>query len=178
MLPKSKTLKASIVLLLVASAFAVIAMAPDARRFETDFGDPIGNYNFRVEIDGVNAGLFTSVDGLSVEQEVIEYRDGSDNIVRKLPGRTKYSNITLKRGYVADDAMHDWIQSSLLDPSGETIARKNGSLILVNKAGEDLVRYNFFEAWPCKWKGLSTEGDKGETLTEEVEICIEWFEEA
>ena len=25
------------------------------RRFETDFGDPIGNYNFKVEIEGVDS---------------------------------------------------------------------------------------------------------------------------
>jgi|GEM_PF-2094568 len=33
----------------------------------------VGEYNFRVEIDGVNAGQFQSVDGLSIEIEVIEY---------------------------------------------------------------------------------------------------------
>ena len=34
-----------------------------------EFGDPIGNYNFRVEIDGIDAGQFTGVDGLQIEQE-------------------------------------------------------------------------------------------------------------
>lgn len=43
-------------------------------------------------------GAFKNVDGLSVEQEVIEYQDGTDAATRKRPGRTKYNNITLKRG--------------------------------------------------------------------------------
>ena len=35
----------------------------------------------------------------------IEYQDGDDLVLRKRPGRTKYSNITLERGYVLDEAM-------------------------------------------------------------------------
>ncbi len=50
------------------SLWALDAPAP-ARR--TEYGDPIGNYNFKVTIDGVDAGQFTAVDGLSVEQEVV-----------------------------------------------------------------------------------------------------------
>jgi hypothetical protein len=30
-----------------------VSAGGDARRFETDFGDPVGNYNFKVEIEGV-----------------------------------------------------------------------------------------------------------------------------
>lgn len=60
-------------------------------------------YRFAVEIEGVTTGAFQEVSGLSMEVEVVEYLDGDDLLLRKRSGRTKYSNITLKRGYVGDD---------------------------------------------------------------------------
>lgn len=41
------------------------------RRAES-FGDAIGNYNFMVEISGVNAGYFKGVDGLNAEIKTTE----------------------------------------------------------------------------------------------------------
>ena len=38
-----------------------------ARRTEA-FGDPVGNYNFKVEIDGVDAGQFTADDDISTDK--------------------------------------------------------------------------------------------------------------
>ena len=58
--------------------------------------DHIGQFNFTIEIEGVNAGHFKSVDGLSAEIEVIEYQDGDDLFLRKRPGRAKFGDITLK----------------------------------------------------------------------------------
>ncbi len=41
---------------------------PDKRRFETDFGDPIGNYSFRVEIAGT-----TSADTAAFEEQMTSF---------------------------------------------------------------------------------------------------------
>ncbi|MEE9323465.1 MAG: hypothetical protein V3U72_02875, partial [Candidatus Aenigmarchaeota archaeon] len=62
------------------AVFSSGVLAP-TRRTE-DFGDPIGNYNFKVEIAGIEAGYFTSVDGLTIEHEVIEYMNGDELLVR------------------------------------------------------------------------------------------------
>ena len=62
--------------------------------------DHIGNFNFKVEIEGVTQGAFKNVEGLDSETEVVEFQDGEDIVLRKRPGRTKYSNLTLKRGYI------------------------------------------------------------------------------
>lgn len=61
--------------------------------------DPLGNYNFMVEIDGSAVANFSEVSGLEIETEVIEYRSGNDiSRVRKIPGLHKAGDITLKRG--------------------------------------------------------------------------------
>src|SRR5262249_46928705 len=61
--------------------------------------DPLGNFRFRVEIDGVAVAGFSEALVGSATTDVIEYREGTDPmLVRKLPGLSKFDNITLKRG--------------------------------------------------------------------------------
>jgi len=55
--------------------------------------------HFRVEWGGTNVG-FMEVSGLSIELDVVDYREGSspENSVRKMPGMKKFSDVVLKRG--------------------------------------------------------------------------------
>jgi phage tail-like protein len=66
--------------------------------------DPLNNYNFKVEIDGIQVGGFSEASGLESTVEVVEYREGGlNNTVHKLPGKTTYSDIVLKRGTTGGD---------------------------------------------------------------------------
>jgi phage tail-like protein len=146
-----------------------------------DFGDVIGNYNFRIEIDGVDAGQFTAVDGLSIEQEVIEYQNGDDPLTRKRPGRVKYGDVTLKKGYVASTVLNDWIEAARCGNGDYT--RKNMSIVLCDNStptdgGAEIKRWNCFECFPKSWKVSSLDGKGNDVMTEEMVIVIEWFEEA
>lgn len=134
--------------------------------------DHIGQFNFRVEIDGVTQAAFKACEGLDSETEVIEYQDGDDIILRKRPGRTKYSNITLKRGYVSSDELWQW-RKKVMDGK---VDRKSGSVILLNDTGDEVMRYNFFEAWPAKWKGFTLDGKGTDVAVEELEFVVERWE--
>jgi phage tail-like protein len=80
-----------------------------SRRFEQNkYGDHIGHFNFMVEISGVEAGYFKGVDGLSAEIEVIEYQDGDDLFLRKRPGRAKFGDVTLKKGFIVTQELQMW----------------------------------------------------------------------
>ena len=142
-------------------------MAADNRR---DF-DYVGQFNFSVEIENVTVGRFKSVDGLDSETEIVEYQDGDDLILRKRPGRTKYSNVVLKRGY-ADKSMEELWQwrKSVMDGKVE---RKSGSVVLQNDHAKEICRYNFFHAWPCKWKGWDLDGKGTDVAVEEIELAVE-----
>ncbi len=50
--------------------------------------NPLGNYRFIVEINGIQSTSFAEVKMPDSEIEVVEYRDGSDpsRAIRKLPG--------------------------------------------------------------------------------------------
>ena len=130
--------------------------------------DHIGNFNFLVEIEGVSQAAFKNVEGLDSETEIVEYQDGDDIILRKRPGRTKYSNITLKRGYINTTELWDWRKKVI---EGK-IERKSGSVILCADDGSEIMRYNFFEAWPSKWKGFTLDGKGTDVNVEEIELAV------
>ncbi|HIA03553.1 MAG TPA: phage tail protein [Myxococcales bacterium] len=134
--------------------------------------DHIGAFNFKVEIEGVTQGAFRNVEGLDSETEVVEFQDGDDVMLRKRPGRTKYSNITFKRGYINNTELWDWRKKVVEG----TVERKAGSIILCGDDGSEIMRYNFFEAWPSKWKGFSLDGKGADTTVEELELVVEKLE--
>jgi len=134
--------------------------------------DHIGAYNFKVEIDGVTQAAFKAVDGLDSETEIIEYQDGDDLTLRKRPGLTRYSNVILKRGYVNTDELWLWRKSVMEG----MVDRKSGSIIVCDDNGEEIMRYNFFEAWPAKWRGFDLDGRTSTTAVEEIELAVEKLE--
>jgi len=139
---------------------------------KTASGDHLGHFNFRIEIDGVVIGGFHEVNGLESETEVVEYKEGDDIIVRKRPGRTKYPNIVFKRGFANTSEFWEW-RKKVIDGRTE---RKSGSIIVMNDAGEETMRYNFFEAWPAKWVGPSLNSNQGQHAVEEIHLVIERWE--
>lgn len=134
--------------------------------------DPLGNFNFRVEVEGVTQGAFKAVEGLDSQTEIIEYQDGDDLTLRKRPGRTRYSNIVLRRGFVNSDEFWKWRRAVV---EGK-VERKSGSVILLDDSGGEVMRYNFFEGWPCVWRGFELNGRGTEATVEEVQIAVERIE--
>ena len=141
--------------------------------------DPYGSYNFQVIINGISddgasvKGSFTEVSGLEVEVAPIEYRNGSEDItVRKIPGLKKFSNITLKRGIVADLAFWNWIVRAM---NGD-VQRVEGSIVLLDEDREEVMRWNFVRGWPCKWTGPGLNATNNEIAMETLEICHEGLE--
>ena len=115
--------------------------------------DPYRNFNFLVEIDGIAQASFIECGGLGATTEVIETREGGDNTtVRKLPGKTTYTDITLKWGVNASKELWKWREQVIHG----TVARKNGSIVAYDLANRtEVARWNFVSAWPSKWEGSS-----------------------
>src|SRR5690606_14488347 len=103
-----------------------------------------------VEIDGIRRAAFQECSGIDSSVDVIEYREGGRNdAARKLPGMAKFSNIVLKRGITDDRDLFDWHRRVV---EGRT-ERRNGSIVLLDRAGSEVARWNFRRAWPTKWDG-------------------------
>ena len=137
--------------------------------------DHLVTSKFRVEIEGVTQGVFVAMEGLESTVEVVHYADGGDIFERKRPGRTRYSNIILKRGFVTSSELWDWYKNV----ADGKIERKSGSIILDGDDGSEIMRYNFFEAWPCRWKSFVMDASSAtESIIEELEIAVEKIERA
>lgn len=130
--------------------------------------DPFLNFNFRVEIDGIQVAAFHECSGLDSAIDVIEHREGGGPI-RKLPGNTRFSNIVLRRG-VTDN--HDLYDLHLRCIDG-VIERKNGSIILMDRADNAVARWNFRQAWPAKWTGPSLTAEGNDVAIETLELAHE-----
>ncbi len=92
-----------------------------------------------------------------------------DLLHRKRPGRVKYGNITLKRGFVSGSTLLEWYRQAA---SGST-ERRSGALVLRDKEDET-ARYNLFECWPVAYKLSFEDG----ALVEEIELAVERIERA
>jgi phage tail-like protein len=135
--------------------------------------DPYRRFNFLLEIDGVTKAGFSEVSGLTTETTVIEYREGNERATtRKIPGLTKYSNIVLKRGITRDRSLWDWRKTVI---AGATL-RTSGSIILLDESRQEVARWNFREAWPCKWEGPALNAKSSEMAIETLELAHEGFE--
>ena len=138
--------------------------------------DPYQAYRFRIEIQGIQRGGFREASGLDATNDVVEYREGNepDGTVHKLSGLTKYSNITLKGGITDDHTFYDWKQTTV---KGKT-ERKTGSIILLNDAGEEKMRWNFSRGWITKWSGPTFNATSNDVAIESIEIAHEGVEKA
>ena len=142
---------------------------PDGKR-----NDPYGQFNFLIEIDGVVKGGFTEASGLTTDTNIIEYREGAEQhgTTRKLPGLIKYNNIVLKRGWTKDKSLWAW-RKRVID--GKT-QRNSGSIVLLDEARNEALRWNFREGWPSKWEGPALNAKTSEVAVETLEIAHEGLE--
>ncbi len=138
-----------------------------------DIPDPHGNYNFLVELDGITRAAFQECSGFDSTIDVIEHREGGENTtLRKLPGMTKYSNISLKWGMTDDRELYDWHRRVVLGD----IERKNGSIVMLDRKGEEVARWNFVRAWPTKWDGPDLNAEGNDVAIEMLELAHEGVE--
>jgi len=137
--------------------------------------DPYKNFRFLVEVDGIVQAGFSEVSGFGSNVEVVEYREGGDpSTVRKLPGKVSYPDITFKWGVTDSRELYDWHRTAL---NGQT-QRKNGSIILQDDAGQEKVRWNFFNAWPSKWDGPDFNAKGNDAAIDTLTISCERAERA
>jgi len=112
--------------------------------------DPLLQGNVLLDVDGVGVvANFTSVSGVSSEIEIVDnpYVNEQGKItIAKLPGKPKTPTITLKRGLTGATDIWQW-HAAVMQGQPD---RRNGSVILMNTMGEEVLRYNFTNAMVSK----------------------------
>ncbi len=136
--------------------------------------DPLTAFRFVVECNNIAVGFFTECTGLKAEVEVFEYQEGGLNeYVHKLPGRRKWTNITLQRGITSSLDMWDWY----LDvAAGNTEHRQNLSIILYASDGTRIMQWDVYDAFPVNWQGPSMKSDGSTVVVEKLELAHNGFD--
>jgi phage tail-like protein len=102
------------------------------------------------------------------QQPVNEYEEGGLNgYVHKLPGRVKYSDLTLRHGSAGSEALWDWY----LGVCQGQVVRKNISIVLFDPAGQEVRRWSFNGAYPIKWTGPQFNAAEGKVAIETLVIA-------
>lgn len=159
----------------------------------SDFFLPMG-FSFSVSIqdgDGdatrydfkESDGTFQSVAGLSVDLEMEEIAEGGENRFKhKLPVKTKYPNLVLKRGFFLESKVTEWfkdgIQTFKIVP--KTI------IVTLMKPGEKnddgttklvpLYSWNIVGAYPIKWNVDTFNAEESKIVLETIEFAYNYFD--
>jgi phage tail-like protein len=116
-------------------------------------------YNWRIEIDGIAASSLTEISGL---ESSIEFYQGEGGT------RVVYKNITLTRELNNDTSLYEWYKKVV---NGQT-ERKSGSIIYLDRQGNEVARFMFFGAMPIRYAIVGGDG----LIKEEIEFVVEKVE--
>ena len=116
---------------------------------------------------------FQEVTGLSSEVTLEEYREGgNNNHPYRLPTGVKFGNLVLKRGYISDTAVADWVRQALQDfvfePTDVDVA-------LLNESHEPLAQWSFTGAYPVKWSLSDLKAMDNAIAIESLELAYKRF---
>jgi len=136
--------------------------------------DPYLNFNFRVEIDGVESAGFRDVELPEGRIEAVAYREGTDmsSVARLLPGRVEWGRLVLRRGFAGNSDLVQWWRALLQG----NVDRRNVSVVLLDEQRREVARWNLRRAWPAKLESGSLHALGNEVVIETLELAHEGLE--
>ena len=134
---------------------------------------PVG-YHFRVEFNNIKGEFqFQSVAGLNVELETELIAEGGENRFKhKLPVRTKFPNLVLKRGVLVNSDLIKWCRDAV---EGFDITPTDLTISLLNEEHEPLITWNVVHAWPVKWSVGDLNAEESKIAIETIELVYNYF---
>jgi len=136
--------------------------------------DPLVGFHFKLDVGGTITGLFSEVSGVGSEHEVIEHKVVTEtgiDFVQKIPGRLKWSDITLKRGIT--EMMDFWNWRKMVEDGDIVGARKPASLIMYNQSLQPVAQWDILNAWPIGITGPQVQSDSNSFGVEELKVAHE-----
>lgn len=147
-------------------------MPTDAKAHDIDFQ---GSF-FALEVDALTIAWFTGCSGLSLEFDVTTFKEGNGKKVveRKRPGKPKYSEVVLKRGYTTNMAVHDWFKE--VTDAAKPTPYKTASIVIFNRQQEECARFNLEGCWPSKLSASDLSAGSDDVMVEELTIQHEFLD--
>ncbi len=136
---------------------------------------PVG-FHFKVEFVGIgndNDARFQSVSGLNVEFDTESFKEGGENrFEHRLPLRTKYPDLSLKRGMLTDSKVISWVLDAL---QNRIFKPAQINVILLNEEHQPLKTWNIYNAWPKKWALSDFNAQENSVVIETLDMSYNYF---
>lgn len=139
-------------------------------------GDPLVTFHFMLDVQGTVKGFFTEISGLGSETEVVEAKQtdpSGKDVIKKIPGRQKFTDVTLKRGIT--DYMDFWNWRQMVVDGKVVDARKNASIFMCDTEGNPVAQWDLTNAWPTKIQGPQAQAESSTQGLEELTITYEYM---
>lgn len=142
----------------------------------TEYYPPVG-FHFSVKFEDLGTDdkdhQFQSVSGLSVDIETEEIAEGGENRFKhKLPVKTKYPNLVLKRGLLIDSTVINWCKDAIENFEFKPI---NLIVMLLNEKHEVLQYWKVVHAFPVKWAVEDFNAEESKLAVESFELTYNYF---
>jgi len=136
--------------------------------------DPLVGFSYGIDVAGTIAGYFTKAEGLGSSTSVVDHKvvdESGRDLVKKIPGRLEWGDITLSRGITAN--MDFWTWRKQVEDGKVNEARKNGSIMMYDQNLAEVARWDFVNGWPSKLDGPSLSSEGNEVSLESLTIVHE-----
>lgn len=118
---------------------------------------------------------FQAISGISVEFESETVQDGANaRYVQKLPKKPVFPNLGLKRGFLVESEIFNWLNQTLTN-SEVKFKPLDVEINLVNETGTSLLNVRFIKAWPRKWALSDFDAMTSGLVIETMELTYQYF---
>jgi len=116
---------------------------------------------------------FQEVSGLEAEMEMESFTEGGQNRFSwQLPKRTRYSDITLKRGMFIKSPLVTWCRDALENFS---FSPANLTISLLNEQHEPVLSWYVINAIPKKWTISNLNAEENSIVVESITLSYRYF---
>ncbi|MFI9269967.1 phage tail protein [Kitasatospora sp. NPDC052896] len=137
-----------------------------------------GNYpgttvHFRLQITGIDLGVFTSCSGLGAQVELEQRAEGGANgFVWQLPTRVTFPNVTLSRGLTPDSAKI----ATYLTALQQRVTRGTAQITALDSTlRTTIATWSLNQVVLARWSGPSFDPTRSEVAMESVELAHQGF---
>jgi phage tail-like protein len=136
---------------------------------------PVG-FHFKVEFHGIGSDSdtrFQEVVGLQAEIGVEELAVGGENrFSYRLPTRSKYGNLVLRRGLLRDSGLRSWLSDAIENFIFRPV---DVNIHLLNEKHEVTVSWTVMQAYPVKWMVSDLKAQENSLVVETIELAYQYF---
>lgn len=136
---------------------------------------PVG-FHFKVEFVGIgndNDTRFQAVSGLTIEYDTESYKEGGENrFEHKLPVRSKYADLSLKRGMLKDSKVIEWCLKAFVNREFKPV---QVNVFLLNEKHEAIKHWEVIDAWPKKWSVSDLNAQENSVVIETLDMAYKYF---